>query len=152
MFPVLEQHEPMKFLIVAEPAEADRIETQMRRLAGGRMQVVRSHAMFVEGNPLQVSKGDALRRLSAHVSVAQEQVMAVGDQDNDVPMIAWAGVGVAMGNGSPAAKRASDWIAPPLAEDGAAVAIERFVLEPRNRPADLVEPADGCGSGPTAAE
>ena len=55
--------------------------------------------------------------------------MAVGDQDNDVPMITWAGVGVAMGNSSPAAKAAADWVAPPLAEDGAAAAIERFVLD-----------------------
>jgi len=45
-----------------------------------------------------------------------------------VAMVAWAGVGVAMGNGSPACKAVADWIAPPLTEDGAAVAIERFVL------------------------
>jgi hydroxymethylpyrimidine pyrophosphatase-like HAD family hydrolase len=54
--------------------------------------------------------------------------MAVGDQDNDASMIAWAGLGVAMGNGSPAVKAIADWVAPPLAEDGAAVAIERFIL------------------------
>ena len=41
---------------------------------------------------------------------------------------ALAGVGVAMGNGSPATKAVADWIAPPVTEDGAAVAIERFVL------------------------
>jgi len=127
--PVLEQHEPVKFLVVvAEPPEADRIEAELRRGFEGRMEVVRSHAMFVEGNPLGVSKGDALRRLAAYLGVPQAQVMAVGDQGNDVPMIAWAGVGVAMGNASHAAKAVADWIAPPLAEDGAAVAIERFVL------------------------
>ncbi|MCP4536384.1 MAG: HAD hydrolase family protein [Chloroflexi bacterium] len=49
----------------------------------------------------------------------QAQVMAVGDQDNDI----------AMGNGSPAVKAVADWVAPPLSEDGAAVAIERFVLD-----------------------
>ena len=43
-------------------------------------------------------------------------------------MIAWAGLGVAMGNGSLATKAVADWIAPPVVEDGAAVAIERFVL------------------------
>ena len=129
LFAVLEQHEPVKFIFTAEPAEADRIEAQMRRRFAGRMEVVRSHEMFVEGNPPGVSKGDALRRLAAHLDVPQAQVMAVGDQGNDAPMIAWAGVGVAMGNASPAAKAVADWIAPPLAEDGAAVAIERFVLE-----------------------
>jgi Cof subfamily protein (haloacid dehalogenase superfamily) len=131
LFPVLERHEPIKFLVVAEQLDADLVEAEMREHFRGRMEVVRSHEMFVEGNPLGVSKGDALRRLSAHLDIPQAQVMAVGDQGNDVPMIAWAGVGVAMGNGSPAAQAVADWIAPPLAEDGAAVAIERFVLTPR---------------------
>ena len=54
--------------------------------------------------------------------------MAIGDQDNDIDMIAWAGVGVAMGNASPGARDAADQIAPPVDEDGAAWAIEQFVL------------------------
>jgi Cof subfamily protein (haloacid dehalogenase superfamily) len=130
---VLEKHEPVKFILVAEPPEADQIEVEVRERFGGRMEVVRSHAMFVEGNPLGVSKGDALRRLAAHLEIPQEQVMVIGDQGNDANMIAWAGVGVAMGNGSPEVKAVADWVAPPLTEDGAAVAIERFVLEPQRR-------------------
>lgn len=126
---VLGQRVPDKFLIVADPPEADQIEDVIRRSFEGRMEVVRSHAMFVEGNPLGVSKGDALRRLAAHVEIPQSQVMAVGDQGNDASMLVWAGLGVAMGNGSPEVKAVADWIAPPLVEDGAAVAIERFVLD-----------------------
>ena len=78
-------------------------------------------------------KGDALRRLAAHLGIPQTQVMAVGDQDNDASMVAWAGVGVAMGNGSPATKSAADRMALPVAEDGAAVAVERFVLDEGRR-------------------
>jgi hypothetical protein len=129
--PVLEEHSPEKFLFIADPAEADRIETAMRKRFGEQFEVVRSHARLVEGNPQGVSKGDGLRRLAEHLGVDRERVMAVGDQGNDVPMIRWAGVGVAMGNGSPAAKAVADWIAPPFSEDGAAAAIERFVLEGR---------------------
>jgi Cof subfamily protein (haloacid dehalogenase superfamily) len=125
---VLDQHEPMKFLFIAEPALADRIEAAMRQRFEGHMEIVRSHARFVEGNPLGVSKGDALRRLAEHLGTPQERVMAIGDQGNDVSMIAWAGVGVAMGNASAAAKAVADWVAPPFSENGAAVAIERFVL------------------------
>jgi hypothetical protein len=125
---VLKRHKPLKFIVFVEPREAERVETELRRRFEGRMELTRSHALIVEGNPLGVSKGDALRRLAAHLSVPQAQVMAVGDQDNDASMIAWAGVGVAMGNGSSASKATADWIAPPLAEDGAAVAIERFIL------------------------
>ncbi len=125
---VLDQHEPVKFLFIAEPAEADRIEEAMRGRFEGCMEIVRSHAHFVEGNPLGVSKGDALSRLAHYLDVPQEQVMAVGDQGNDASMISWAGVGVAMGNASPAAKAVADWIAPPFSEHGAAAAIERFIL------------------------
>lgn len=125
---VLDRHDPFKFLVVAEPHEVDRIEAALRERFEGDMQVVRSHARLVEGNPLGVSKGDALRRLAQHLEVARGSVMAVGDQDNDASMVGWAGVGVAMGNASPATKAAADWIAPPFEEDGAAAAIERFIL------------------------
>jgi hypothetical protein len=126
----LDKHKPVKFLFIAEPIQADRIEAAMRRRFEGQMEIVRSHANFVEGNPLGVSKGDALCRLAHHLGIPQERVMAIGDQGNDVAMIAWAGVGVAMGNASPAATAVADWIAPPLSEDGAAVAIEHFILSP----------------------
>ncbi len=125
---VLERHQPDKILFVADPPEADQIEAAMRQRFEGQMEVVRSHANFVEGNPLGVSKGDALRRLADHLGIPQGRVMAIGDQGNDAPMLSWAGVGVAMGDASPVAKAAADWIAPPFSEDGAAVAIERFIL------------------------
>jgi len=128
---VLDGHVPSKFLIVAYPPEADRIEVEVRDRFADRMEIVRSHELFVEGNPQGVSKGDALRRLAAHLDVPQAEVMAVGDQGNDATMIAWAGVGVVMGDGSPVVQAVADWVAPPLAEDGAAVAIERFILNPR---------------------
>lgn len=125
---VIDHHEPLKFLFIAAPPEADEIEAAMRQRFQGRLEVVRSHQNFVEGNPLGVSKGDALHRLADYLDVPQARVMAVGDQGNDVSMLAWAGVGVAMGDGSPAAKAVADWIAPSFSEDGAAVAIERFIL------------------------
>lgn len=128
---VLRKHRPVKFIIFVDPQDAKRVEAELRREFEGRLELTRSHALIVEGNPLGVSKGDALRRLAAHLGIQQAQVMAVGDQDNDLSMIAWAGVGVAMGNASAAARAAADWVAPPFGEDGAVVAIERFVLDQR---------------------
>jgi len=132
---VLERHKPVKFIVFVEPHEAGLIKMELKHRFAGRIEVTRSHALIVEGNPLGVSKRDALQRLAAHLGIPQAQVMAVGDQDNDASMIAWAGVGVAMGNGSPATKAVADWIAPPVAEDGAAMAIERFVLNERKEAA-----------------
>jgi len=125
---VILQHEPVKFIAIAEPAEADGIETELGLHFDGRLEVVRSHAIVVEGHPLGVSKGDALARLAAHLGVPQAQVMAIGDQDNDASMIAWAGIGVAMGNASPSSRAVADWIAPTVGQDGVAVAIAHFIL------------------------
>lgn len=126
---VVEEHKPVKFIAIAQPVEADTIEAELRSEFDGRLEVVRSHAIVVEGHPIGVSKGAALARLAAHLGVPRDQVMAVGDHDNDTSMLAWAGVGVAMGNASPSSRAVAAWVAPTVAEDGAAVALERFALD-----------------------
>lgn len=125
---VLDHQVPIKFVIFVESQEASRVRGDLQSKFDGQMELTRSHEVIVEGNPLGVSKGGALSRLAARLEVPQSRVMAIGDQDNDISMVAWAGVGVAMGNGSAATKAAADWVAPSVEEDGAAVAIERFVL------------------------
>jgi Cof subfamily protein (haloacid dehalogenase superfamily) len=120
-------HDPDKVLIVAE-GNGDEILAELRARFDGQAQIVRSHELFIEAVPLGVDKGSGLAWLAEHLGVPQSQVMAVGDQDNDVPMVAWAGLGVAMGNASTECKAVADWIAPPFSEDGAAMAIERFAL------------------------
>jgi len=120
---------PTKFLIIAdEPEEATRLDEELRARFAGRLRIVRSYHTFVEGNPLDASKGQGLARLAAHLGIPSQAVMAIGDQDNDADMVAWAGLGVAMGNASPGVKAVADYVAPSVEEDGAAEAIERFVL------------------------
>jgi Cof subfamily protein (haloacid dehalogenase superfamily) len=121
--------ETIKLTILGMPDLIPSVETEMREHFAGRMEVFVSHPMFVEASPLGVSKGIALAWLAEHLGIAQEETMAIGDQDNDAPMVAWAGWGVAMGNASPGCQDAADWVAPPIDEDGCAVAIERFLLQ-----------------------
>jgi len=52
----------------------------------------------------------------------------VGDSGNDVSMVQWAGLGVAMGNATPDVLAVADFIAPPVEQDGVATVIEQFVL------------------------
>jgi hydroxymethylpyrimidine pyrophosphatase-like HAD family hydrolase len=54
--------------------------------------------------------------------------MAIGDSENDASMVAWAQIGVAMGNASPNVKAVADVVAPRQELDGAAWAIERYAL------------------------
>jgi len=121
-------HPPNKFLITAEPEEADRIEAEWKAHFDGRLQIVRSHPLFVEGTPLGVSKGDALARLARHLGVPREAVIAVGDNDNDRSMIRWAGLGAAVATAPEDLKAEADVVAPPQSEGGVAWVMERFVL------------------------
>jgi Cof subfamily protein (haloacid dehalogenase superfamily) len=121
--------DPIKYIAIApDKASGDRIEREVAALVAGRYQVMRSHDWFVEGLAAGVSKGAAAERLAARLGIAREEVMALGDSGNDLAMVEWAGLGVAMGNASPAVQAAADVIAPTQAEDGAAWAIEHYAL------------------------
>lgn len=76
----------------------------------------------------EASKRNALARLCADFQIPRETVLAIGDSRNDIPMLRWAGVGVAMGNAHPEVKEAVRHVTAGNAEDGVALAIERFVL------------------------
>ncbi|MBN1218469.1 MAG: HAD family phosphatase [Anaerolineae bacterium] len=119
---------PTKGLIIHPPEQAEAMTAQLQQEFDGRANVFRSLDPLIEVTSPNVSKGRALETLAAYYGIAQSQVMAIGDQDNDVDMIAWAGLGVAMGNASARAKAAADYVVPSLAEEGAAWAIEHFIL------------------------
>jgi hypothetical protein len=100
----------------------------LRDAAGATATVFRTHSKFITIIPAGVSKAKALAWLAKRMDIPQPAVMAVGDSDNDAGMVRWAGLGVAMGNARPSVLEAADWVAPPIGEAGAAVALERWVL------------------------
>lgn len=120
---------PIKAMIVHPPADAGAVVIRLKAALGNNLSVFRSLEPLIEVTSPEVSKGRALATLAEYYGIAQSEVMAIGDQDNDIDMIAWAGLGVAMGNASPGAKAAADYVAPPIEEEGAAWAIERFILQ-----------------------
>jgi 5-amino-6-(5-phospho-D-ribitylamino)uracil phosphatase len=71
-------------------------------------------------------KREALAQLCSDLGIAADRVLAVGDSRNDVPMLHWAGVGVAMGNALPEVRAAVVHVTESNDRDGVAVAIERF--------------------------
>lgn len=126
---ILAAHEVDKVLYVAEPEAIPAMATLLQRRFAGLAEIVRSHAMFIEVVPLGVDKGSALAWLAQHFGVPRDEVLAAGDQENDLTMIQWAGIGVAMGNATLPVQKVADWIAPPVTEDGAVTILERFVLK-----------------------
>jgi Cof subfamily protein (haloacid dehalogenase superfamily) len=121
---------PTKLLFVAEPAVVERECARLAAHFAGRLAVVRSHALFGELTALGVNKGAALARLAAHLGIAREDVIAIGDHENDIPMLEWAGLGLAMGNAIPAAQAAADVVIPSVSDNGVAWAIARYILNP----------------------
>jgi hydroxymethylpyrimidine pyrophosphatase-like HAD family hydrolase len=83
----------------------------------------------------EASKQTALARLCADFGVPAERVLAIGDSRNDVPMLRWAGVGVAMANALPEVREAVRYVTASNAEEGVALAIERFALSPERNTA-----------------
>ena len=91
--------------------------------------IVRSTPYFLEVLNSNASKGLALKELSEHLGVKKAEVMAIGDAENDLSMIEFAGTGIAMGNASETVKAAADYTVATNLEDGVKEAFERWVLK-----------------------
>ncbi|HEX5443689.1 MAG TPA: Cof-type HAD-IIB family hydrolase, partial [Pirellulales bacterium] len=74
--------------------------------------------------PWGVTKWSGIQQLAAEWGIAPEEMCAVGDDVNDIPMIEGAGIGIAMGNALPEVKAAADWLAPTHDEDGLAAVVD----------------------------
>ncbi|HQK22494.1 MAG TPA: HAD-IIB family hydrolase [Candidatus Latescibacteria bacterium] len=76
--------------------------------------------------PRGTAKEEALARVCDVLRISRTEVLAIGDNLNDVGMVRWAGIGVMMANGPEEARLEADWVAPSNNENGVAVAVERF--------------------------
>jgi hypothetical protein len=117
-----------QLLVIVQPERTALVERLLKERFGGRLCIVRSFSHFVEGSNLLVSKGRALAFLADRLGIGQAETMAIGDQDNDASMVDWAGMGIAVGNASAAVKAVANYVTGTVTEDGAAQAIERFIL------------------------
>ena len=89
-----------------------------------------SSPYFLEFFSNKASKGLALQFLGEYHTIAQSEIIAVGDADNDIPMLEYAGLGVAMGNATEAIKAGADFVTLTNDEGGVAHVIEKFLLFP----------------------
>lgn len=123
--------EPTKVLALSD--DTDVIERLMGTLrqqyTPAELYLTTSVATFFEATNPWVNKGTAVRYLAEEILGLQaSNVMAVGDNFNDVEMLEYAGIGVAMGNGPAEVQAIAHWVAPSVEEDGVAAAIEKFIL------------------------
>jgi hydroxymethylpyrimidine pyrophosphatase-like HAD family hydrolase len=117
-----------KVIAVSEEPIDESVLHRARIEFAGRADVTISHPRFLEFLAPGVSKGAAVRWLARRAGVPLGAVLAIGDQFNDLEMIAAVGHGAAMPHAPAPVRAAARYIAPPLAEDGAARLIEQLVL------------------------
>ena len=96
---------------------------------------IREHINYFTSNPLflefvdkKCSKALALERLSEYYGIHREEIIAIGDGYNDLPMIDYAGLGIAMGNAPEEIRQKADAVTLSNDEDGVAAAIELYIL------------------------
>ncbi|WP_088286893.1 HAD-IIB family hydrolase [Kineosporia sp. A_224] len=119
----------LKVLCRDETSTADPMLALARPALAGIAEPVHSDARssLLEVAALGVSKASTLAMLAQERGIAASEVVAFGDQPNDVPMLHWAGRGYAMADGHPEALAAADAVAPPCAEDGVAQVLEALL-------------------------
>lgn len=133
--------DPTHVAIACPPEQTKAVVLELRRQFGDRLFITSGHPLLAEVSHPLVSKGRAIEWLRQRFDVPRGRVLAVGDDWNDIAMLQAAGVGVAMGQAPPEVLRIADWIAPPVQEDGAAIALEELVLRDRQPAHDAIDPA-----------
>jgi Cof subfamily protein (haloacid dehalogenase superfamily) len=122
---------PTKILAMSEDTELiEQLRLDLRqRYQPEQLHVTTSVPIFLETTQAGVNKASAIDYVAQELlGIMAENVLAIGDNYNDVEMIAYAGIGVAMGNAPAAVQSLADWVAPDIEADGVAVAIEKFIL------------------------
>ena len=121
-----------KCLIVGDPTPLHELEIRLAKELEGKMDVYRSADFFLECVPLGIDKARALDRLISSLGISREEVIACGDGYNDLSMIRFAGLGVAMANAAKDIQSEADFVTLSNEEDGVAHVIEHFILSPEN--------------------
>lgn len=118
-----------KVIINGKREELERVETLLKNKFGSTINLFFSSKVFLEIVNIETSKGIALEILAKHLGVDMKEVIAVGDNYNDISMIKAAGLGVAVSNAEQALKNEADYITKNSNEDAAIKeVIEKFIF------------------------
>lgn len=120
---------PNKCLMTGEPEYLAKVEQKVREAMQNRINVYRSEPFFLELVPKNIDKAASLDSLLTQLNLTSDSLIACGDGFNDLSMIKYAGLGVAMGNAQESVKEAADFIAPTNDEDGIVFVLEKFILK-----------------------
>ena len=118
----------VKFLMLEEGNYLAMAEPKVKAALGRDYSVYRSEPYFLEVLPKGIDKAASLERLLSRLGLSREEMIACGDGYNDLSMIKYAGLGVAMENAVFPVKKASDYVTGSNDDDGIAHVVEKFML------------------------
>lgn len=118
-----------KILVAGQPEYLQEHWQEMGAPFEGELSSMFTAPFYYEFTPLGVDKTKALSETFAKLGIAPEETIAFGDAQNDLSMLKWAGIGVAMGNAVDEVKEAANEITLSNNEDGIAVALQRLAPE-----------------------
>ena len=116
-----------KCLMTGEANYMAQMEEKLKGLYGDILNIYRSEAFFLEIMPQNVDKANSLSHLLDHLGLAKDQLIACGDGYNDMSMIEYAGLGVAMANAKDEIKAVANHITLSNDEDGVAAVIDQYM-------------------------
>lgn len=117
-----------KFLMMDDGDYLALVEPKVKAAMGKNFSVYRSEPFFLEVLPKGIDKALSLERLLETLGLTREEMIACGDGYNDLSMIRFAGLGVAMENAVLPARKAADYITSSNNEDGVGKVVEKFML------------------------
>ncbi|KGN70041.1 Cof-type HAD-IIB family hydrolase [Porphyromonas sp. COT-239 OH1446] len=120
-----------KCLIVGPSERIEALEPIAQERLAGRVNVFRSHPSFLELVPWGVHKASSISQLVDRLGYTAEELIAVGDSFNDLEMIQYAGLGVAMANAKEAIKSCAEYVTLSNNEDGIAHLLNKYIFTPR---------------------
>jgi len=118
----------IKGMFIADPSLHDEIRKRMTERFGDSINIMRSFPTFLEIINAGVSKGEGLRIAMEHRGLKPEEVIAFGDEENDVPMFSIAGYACVPSNAREIIREAADFIYGPNTEEGLAEYLEKVFL------------------------
>ena len=122
------KEDPSKIVLIGESEELDQVQKELDSRYSSQINTTKSKPFFLEISHPLATKGIALKELAQSLDIKQEEVIAIGDNLNDLDMIAYAGCGVAVGNAVAELKAIANFITANNEDDGVAEAIEKLVL------------------------
>ncbi|MCB2293382.1 sugar-phosphatase [Clostridium algoriphilum] len=118
----------VKVMFVDKPEIIDEVMKRIPEEVSNKYTVVRSAPFYLEFLNKAVNKGAGVAALAEALNIKQEEVICVGDAGNDIHMIKYAGLGVAMENAFPEVKKVANFITKTNEQDGIAFIINKFIL------------------------